>query len=189
MKKTGFFAALCLAAALACGMMLAACSSGPNPEEVISQDIATQFDPIKNLDQAAVDELAQDAASGADLSDFGIDGAEYIKAMLGGFDYSIVSVNVAEDGQSATAVVDVTCKSFNAANDRANEISEEFAASDEIGDMSMDDLNKKIGEILMQAMNETEPSTVECEFQYNLVDGTWTMSDSAESEIYNAFFS
>lgn len=109
--------------------------------------------------------------------------------MLGGFDYSIVSVNVAEDGQSATAIVDVTCKSFNAANDRANEISDEFAASDEITGMSMDDLNKKIGEILMQAMNETEPSTVECEFQYNLVDGTWTMSDSAESEIYNAFFS
>ena len=81
-------------------MMLAACSSGPDPEEVISQDIATQFDPIKNLDQAAVDELAQDAESGADLSDFGIDGAEYIKAMLGGFDYSIVSVNVAEDGQT-----------------------------------------------------------------------------------------
>ena len=47
MKKTRFFAALCLAAALACGMMLAACSSGPDPEEVISQDIATQFDPIQ----------------------------------------------------------------------------------------------------------------------------------------------
>ena len=91
-----------------------------------------------------MDELAQDAESGADLSDFGIDGAEYIKAMLGGFDYSIVSVNVAEDGQSATAIVNVTCKSFNAANDRANEISEEFAASDEITDMT-DDLNKKIG--------------------------------------------
>lgn len=155
MKKTRLFAALCLAAALgmaACGSPLA--PSGPDPEEIISQDIAAQFDPIKNLDQAAVNELAQDAASGADLSDFGIDGAEYIKAMLGGFDYSTVVRQRCRRRTERHGHRRRDRKSFNAANDRANEISDEFAASDEITGMSMDDLNKKIGEILMQAMNE-----------------------------------
>lgn len=189
MKKTKLFATLCVAAALACGAMLAACSSGPTPEEAITNDIAAQFDPIKNLDEEALTELAQSVDASGDLADYGIDSTEYIKAMIGGFDYSVSAVNVAEDGQSATAVVDITCKSFNAASERATEISEEIAANGDLADLSMDELNKKIGEILMQAMNETEVSTTECSFGYTLVDGTWTMSDSAEAEIYNAFFS
>lgn len=189
MKKTKLFATLCVAAALACGAMLAACSSGLTPEEAIANDIATQFDPIKNLDEEALTELAQGVDASGGLADYGIDSTEYIKAMISGFDYSVSAVNVAEDGQSATAVVDITCKSFNAANERATEISEEIASSGELAELSMDELNKKIGEVLMQAMNETEVSTTECSFGYTLVDGTWTMSDSAEAEIYNAFFS
>lgn len=188
MKKRNLIAALCVAAVMALGMALAGCSAAPDPAEQIKADVAAQFDPVKNLDQAAIDELTADIEAVNEFETYGIDGTQYVKSMLAGFDYEVKDVTVAEDKTSAVATVDVTCKSFTDAAERAAELSEEFAASDELAGMSMDEVNKKIGSIMMQAMDETEAKTTECAFDYRLADDTWIIDGNAEQEIYNAFF-
>lgn len=185
MKK--ILAVLVAALALTAGLSLVACSSSESPEDAIRADLAAQFDPIKNHDQAVMDELTASVES-AGLDEYGISNSDYVASLLDGFDYAVDSVTVAEDGNTATAAVTVTCKTFTDATARAEELSAEFGESDEILDMTADELNAKIGEIMMQAIDETEPKATSCEFGYTLVDGTWTIDSSAESEIYNAFF-
>lgn len=185
MKKLA--AVMAAALMLAVGASLVACSSGESAEDAIRADLAAQFDPIKSLDQSVMDELTA-SVEGIGLEEYGVAPEDYITSLLAGFDYSIDSVSVAEDGNSATASVTVTCKTFTDATARAEELSNEFVNGDEISNMSEDELNAKIGEIMMQAIDETQTKSTTCEFGYTKADGTWTIDGDAESEIYNAFF-
>lgn len=188
MKKKNLFAMLLAAAALACGLMLAACSSEPGPEEDVKAEIASQFDAIKNLDQESIDQLAADVSATNDLEAYGIDGVAYVTSMLSGFDYEIKDVVIDESGENATATVALTRKSFSDAGARATELSEELAASGAMVDMTMDEMNKKIGSIMVQAMDETATKTTDCTFEYGLVEGTWTAKDGTDQQVYAAFF-
>ncbi|MDO4443357.1 MAG: hypothetical protein Q4B69_05720 [Slackia sp.] len=188
MKKRNAIAAICIAAMMAFGAALAGCSAGPDPAEQVKADLAAQFDPVKNLDQAAVEELVAGLEAANEFETYGIDSAAYVNSMLSGFDYAIGDVAVAEDATSATATVSITCKSFTDAAERAATLSEEFAASGAFLDMSMDEMNKKIGSIMMQAMDETEVKTTECTFEYRLTDDAWVIDGDAQQQIYNAFF-
>ena len=188
MKKRNLIATLCVAAVLAFGMALAGCAAKPDPAEQIKADIAAQFDPVKNLDQTAVDELTSELEAANEFETYGIDSAAYVNSMLAGFDYEVEDVVVAEDGTSATATVAITCMSFTAAAERATELSAEFAESGAMLDMSMDEMNKKIGAIMLQAMDETEVKTTDCVFDYRIADDTWMLDGGAEQQIYSAFF-
>lgn len=186
-KTKKILVALIAALTLTAGLSLVACSSGEAPEDAIRADLAAQFDPIKNHDQEVMDELTASVES-AGLDEYGVSNSDFVASLLDGFDYTVDSISVAEDGNTATAAVTMTCKTFTDATARAEELSAEFGESDEVLDMSTEEINAKIGEIMMQAINETEPKATSCEFGYTLVDGTWTIDSSAESEIYNAFF-
>ena len=188
MKKKNLIAALCVAAVMTLGMALAGCSAAPDPAEQIKANLAAQFDPVKNLDQAAIEELTAEIEAANEFETYGIDGAQYVESMLAGFDYEVKDVTVAEDETSAVATVAVTCKSFTDAAERATKLSEELATSGELAGVSMDEMNKKIGAIMLQAMDETEAKTTECAFDYRLADDTWIIDKNAEQEIYNAFF-
>ncbi|WP_303248880.1 hypothetical protein [uncultured Slackia sp.] len=188
MKTKRLFSMLLAASALACGLMLTACSSGPGPEDAIKTEVASQFDAIKNLDQESIDQLASDISANNDLEAYGIDGVAYVTSMLTGFDYEIKDVVVDESGENASATVAITCKSFSDAGERATALSEEFASSGEMMDMTMDEMNKKIGSIMVQAMDETATKTTDCTFEYSLVDGTWTPKDGTDQQVYAAFF-
>ena len=52
-----------IACAMAACLGLVACSSGPTDEEVIKEGIASELDPIKNLDDATLDEILSEAGS------------------------------------------------------------------------------------------------------------------------------
>lgn len=186
-RKNRIFVAFLMALTLVIGMSLTACSSSESAEDSIRSDIADQLDPIKNLDQDVTDELTS-ALEDLDLDDYGVTADEYLSSLLDGFDYSIDSVTVSDDESSATASVTITCKSFSDAISLAMELAEELAESGEIDDMSDDEYNAKIGEIMMQSIDETEAKSTVCEFSYTQSDGTWVMSSDAEEEIYNVFF-
>ena len=47
----------------------------PHPAEQIKADIAEQFDPVKNLDQTAVDELTSELEAANEFQTYGIDSA------------------------------------------------------------------------------------------------------------------
>ena len=186
-KTNRIFAVVLIALALLIAVSLAACSSDESAEESIRSDIADQLDPIKNLDQDVVDELTS-ALEDLDLDDYGVTADEYLSSLLDGFDYSIDSVTVGDDGNSATASVTITCKSFSDATSLATELAEELAESIDIDDMSDDEYKAKIGEIMMQSIDETEAKSTVCEFTYIQSDGSWAMSSDAEEEIYGVFF-
>lgn len=77
--KTGALATL-IACAMAACLGLVACSSGPTDEEVIKEGIASELDPIKNLDDATLDEILSEAGSEfAMLESMGIDSKTLVK--------------------------------------------------------------------------------------------------------------
>ena len=105
----GFLVALTALLTLSIGMVgLAGCSGGTSDEDAIRASLASELDSIKNIDDAFVNEFSE-SIDMSQLSVYGIDGVEFMKSYLSGFDYAIDSINV--DGDSATAQITLTCKS------------------------------------------------------------------------------
>ncbi len=174
-----------LAMALVFGTALTACSQqSSSAEDLIREDLVAQFEPIMELDSEVVDLIA----AGSDLEEYGLTEEEFVTAILDGFDYSIDSITVEES--SATAVVTVTCKSLNDLTDVVDDLSQEFVeeAGDSLYDMTEEDINLQIGQIMMQAMDQIDLQSTECQFTYTLVSDVWTIDESSEDQIYAAFF-
>lgn len=99
MKKKLLLAPL-MAALVACVVLLSGCG-GPSVEELITNDLTSQFDEIKNGGDDFLSGLEE--ASGDEFEQLGIDPKEYAKSYLEGFDYKIGDVTVDEDKGTATA--------------------------------------------------------------------------------------
>lgn len=108
MKKKLLLAPL-MAVLVACVVVLSGCG-GPSVEELITEDLTTQFDEVKNGGDDFLSGLEE--ASGDEFEQLGIDPKEYAKTYLEGFDYKIGDVTVDEDKGVATAEVSITCKSM-----------------------------------------------------------------------------
>ncbi|MFR5091755.1 MAG: hypothetical protein ACLTDR_06805 [Adlercreutzia equolifaciens] len=76
----------------------AGCSSGTSDEDAIRASLASELDSIKDIDDAFVNEFSE-SIDMSQLSVYGIDGVEFMKSYLSGFDYAIDSINV--DGDKA----------------------------------------------------------------------------------------
>jgi len=101
MKKKLLLAPL-MAVLVACVVVLSGCG-GPSIEELITEDLTTQFDEVKNGGDDFLSGLEE--ASGDEFEQLGIDPKEYAKTYLEGFDYEIGDVTVDEDKGVATAAV------------------------------------------------------------------------------------
>ena len=100
-------ASLAVVVAVSCGVVLGGCSSA-NPEQAIRDDLTATLDEVKNVDDATIEEL-MGSVDTSQLEPYGIDGTEFARSLLDGFDYSIGDITV--DGDTATAQVSITCKS------------------------------------------------------------------------------
>lgn len=170
---------------LAAGM-LAGC--GGNDEEVIKKGITDELESIKNLDEEVLDELQVDSLT-SQMEPMGIDGKEFMKEYLSGFDYEIGEVKV--DGKKATASVTLKCRSFKDYNAALGKASEELTKDVEaLAELSEDELNKKIGGIIMDTVSEAEvKETDPIEISYELTDNTWTPAADTEQNISKAMLS
>lgn len=172
------------AALLGVGLLsLAGCgSSQQSDEELVRSSLASELDSIKNLDEKFVNEISE-AVDMSRLSLYGIDGMEFMRSYLEGFDYTIDSVTV--DGETAQAQLTLTCKSYTGYQKALQEAVDAITANpEEIAGMSNDDINKKIGEIVIQSLNgvelkPTEPVTI----KYTKVDNTWEAASSTSGDI------
>lgn len=167
--------AVCLCALTACG---------PSVEDLIREDLTSQFDVIKNGGEEFVSEIEQSA--GEDFASLGVDTAEFTAAYLNGFDYSIDEVTVKDD--TATATVTVTCKSLT---DILNNFQNDFYAQLESTDLEtladQDALMQMAGETLMSVTQAAEPKSTECTFTYtNDGEGNWSADESAANELMAA---
>ena len=185
MKKKLLLAPL-MAALVACVVLLSGCG-GPSVEELITNDLTSQFDEIKNGGDDFLSGLEE--ASGDEFEQLGIDPKEYAKSYLEGFDYKIGDVTVDEDKGTATAEVTITCKSMNKiVEDFATQYQEKVAALDELP--SEDDLYKMAGQVIVDVTKAAKTKDTKVTFKYSAnEDNEWSADDSATTEMMNAMMS
>lgn len=185
MKKKLLLAPL-MAALVACVVLLSGCG-GPSVEELVTNDLTSQFDEIKNGGDDFLSGLEE--ASGDEFEQLGIDPKEYAKSYLEGFDYKIGDVTVDEDKGTATAEVTITCKSMNKiVEDFATQYQEKVAALDTTP--SEDDLYKMAGQVMVDVTKAAKTKDTKVTFKYSAnEDNEWSADDSATTEMMNAMMS
>ena len=178
-------ASLAVVVAVSCGVVLGGCSSA-NPEQAIRDDLTATLDEVKNVDDATIEEL-MGSVDTSQLEPYGIDGTEFARSLLDGFDYSIGDITV--DGDTATAQVSITCKSAMDLYDELENMMTELSEDPDILSLLSDEeaFNARLGELLMEAMDSLEPSTKDLELAYTNADGTWTMDSSSAAELGQIF--
>lgn len=181
------WAMLALVAALAATMLagLTACG-GESAEDVIRKGVTEELESIKNLDQAALDEIMAGAgAADAGLDEYGIDMEEFCRTWLEGFDYSVDNVTV--DGDNATATVTITCKSLMEGMtifmDKVTALTDDTEAMSQ----SMDELNLQMGTMLMEALGEAPLETNTVDLPYVLNGNTWEPGAGFDAALSEAF--
>ncbi len=174
--------------AVACGLALGACSSGPSAEDIIREDIATNLDDVKNMDDATLDGLARQIGS-VGLEEYGIDTGTLITSMIDGFDYSIESVEVEDD--TATASVTVTAKSMtefmNFDYDIMADDIVDAVTSGEIDATDEDAVNAWVGEYIMGMIDGLEPVEKDITFTYVNGEDGWELDESSVSDAAQIF--
>lgn len=182
MKKKLLLAPL-MAVLVACVVVLSGCG-GPSVEELITEDLTTQFDEVKNGGDDFLSGLEE--ASGDEFEQLGIDPKEYAKTYLEGFDYKIGDVTVDEDKGVATAEVSITCKSMNKiVEDFSTQYQEKVAALDTVP--SDDELYKMAGQVMIDVTKAAKPKDTKVTFKYSAnEDNEWSADDSATTEMMNA---
>ncbi|WP_417801592.1 hypothetical protein [Thermophilibacter provencensis] len=170
--------------ALSVGLVLGACS-GPSPEEVIREDLTANLDRVKELDDATVEELVSSMGT-IGLETYGIEASDVVRSLLDGFDYTIDDITVDDEGTSAVASVSVTCKSASDFTERINQAATDLATelmNDPSGLELLSDeeaLNARIGEVVMETLDEVELQQTSIEIDYSKTDDGWTASDASE---------
>lgn len=174
--------------AVACGLALGACSSGPSAEDIIREDIATNLDDIKNMDDATLDGLARQIGS-VGLEEYGVDTGTLITSMIDGFDYSIESVEVEDD--TATASVTVTAKSMtefmNFDYDVMADDIVDAVTSGEIDTTDQDAFNAWVGEYIMGMIDDLEPVEKDITFTYVNGEDGWELDEDSVSDAAQIF--
>lgn len=170
----------------ACGIALAACSQTPDPEQVVRDQITSALDQVRNLDDATIDEVMEAMDTSA-LEPYGVDGTELVKSLFDGFDYSIESVTV--DGDTAVAEVSVTAKNATSLYGEIESLSLDLMNDPSILEIATDEqaLNQRVGELVMQAMDDIQPETKTIELNFSQVDGDWEM-DLASGAVLSQIF-
>lgn len=170
--------------ALSVGLVLGACS-GPSPEEVIREDLTANLDRVKELDDDTVEELVSSMGT-IGLETYGIEASDVVRSLLDGFDYTIDDITVDDEGTSAVASVSVTCKSASDFTERINQAATDLATelmNDPSGLELLSDeeaLNARIGEVVMETLDEVELQQTSIEIDYSKTDDGWTASDASE---------
>ncbi len=177
---------------LAGGMMtvlavagITGCEKKLDAEEVITESITAQLESIKTLDEETLKELSADELT-EEFAPYGIDGEEYLRTYLDGFDYTVGEVTV--DGDTAQADVTLTCKSYQDIEDGIeNAVVEIMETPEEILELTEEEINLKIGEVIMGAIGEIEPKETEpITLTYEQKDGTWSEAKETEDLVTDA---
>lgn len=176
-------------AALVAVMMLIFSASvlygcGQSDEDVIREALTSEFEGIKNQDETFMSTMASNLDA-EDFTTYGIDPQEFMAKYLAGFDYSIDSITV-EEG-TASAVITMTCKSFNAYKDAVKTSASDALATTDFSNMTEADLNAFVGEIMMSALDGAEPVTcAPVTIEYTLDGATWTPTAASKQVIAKA---
>ncbi|WP_273382473.1 DUF5105 domain-containing protein [Enorma phocaeensis] len=172
-----------MAVALVFSLFLAGCG-GTDPEQLIREDLEARLGEVDELDEAMATGLEESV--GDDLDSFGITAEEFSTAYLDGFGYEIGDITV--DGDTATAEVTITVKSYNDIMSALQTDFGEWLNSEEASAVtSEEELYQELGSMLIEAVQNTEATQNTLTVDYTKDGDEWTMDSSSMSEI-NALF-
>lgn len=168
--------------------LLTACGKKVDDEEIIRQALMEEVDGIKNMEESALEEMGAEDLT-AQLEPLGINGEEFLKSYLEGFDCTIGDIVV--DGDRAIATATLKCKSFNDINTELQDVSTQMLENpEELADMSEEEIMQKMGEIFMDVTKKAEvKETMPIEINYELQDDIWTPTSESEQSIAEAMMS
>lgn len=168
--------------------LLTACGEKVDDEEIIRQALMEEVDGIKNMEESALEEMGAEELT-AQLEPLGINGEEFLKSYLEGFDCTIGDIVV--DGDRAIATATLKCKSFNDINTELQDVSTQMLENpEELADMSEEEIMQKMGEIFMDVTKKAEvKETMPIEINYELQDDIWTPTSESEQSIAEAMMS
>lgn len=174
--------------ALACALALGGCGLfGPSPEQIVRDGLASDFDMLLDEESQARQTMVSNLESTGALSGLGVDTQGFLNALLEGMEYEIASVEVDDEAKTATATVELTCKSLTDVATRAQELLNQRAADAGEAAISPEETLAWMGECLMQAAQEDAPESVELELDCSSDDeGTWSADDSVAAAVAGA---
>ncbi len=183
-KSIASIGLIALAMALAV-CTFSACGQKEDPEQVVRAQIASELDPLKNLDAAAVDEmlaLVSDEEK-AELAQYGVDLNAYMLAFFNDFDYSVVSVSPHEDTvdvQVALVVKDLTqLESALTAN----------LESMDVAAMSLEEIEQALWGSMVDVVASLPTRTTDpISATYSLKDKAWVNADALTDVVGEAMF-
>ena len=174
--------------ALACALALGGCGLfGPSPEQIVRDGLASDFDMLLDKESQARQTMVSNLESTGALSGLGVDTQGFLDTLLEGMEYEIASVEVDDEAKTATATVELTCKSLTDVATRAQELLNQRAADAGETAISPEETLAWMGECLMQAAQEDAPESVELELDCSSDDeGTWSADDSVAAVVAGA---
>ncbi|MBM6777149.1 hypothetical protein [Collinsella ihumii] len=174
--------------ALACALALGGCGLfGPSPEQIVRDGLASDFDMLLDEESQARQTMVSNLESTGALSGLGVDTQGFLNALFEGMEYEIASVEVDDEAKTATATVELTCKSLTDVATRAQELLNQRAADAGETAISPEETLAWMGECLMQAAREDAPESVELELDCSSDDeGTWSADDSVAAAVAGA---
>lgn len=176
--KKALAACLCAVVAL-CLVVLPGCG-GKSEEQQIREALSAELDQLKTRSGDEYDEAISELEPElAELEEFGISAEDLIDKVFADFDYKIDSVEV--DGDSAKVGASITSRDFSDFSDRFTTAIEDFVADAGNQNLSEEEVSAKMGELILQVMDESETSTVEMTGTgAKSSDGTWDFENFYE---------
>ena len=167
--------------AIACvlTLVLAGCG-GASAEDLIRENIESYMGEIDGANEEFVAGL--EASAGEDLEQLGLSADEFAAAYLDGYGYEIGDITV--DGETATAEITITIKSYSDIMTTFQNDFYEWAYSVDVSSVTQDDIYQQAGQMLLDATTNAEPvsTTVEVGYTQNS-DGDWEMDSSSQTEL------
>ena len=176
------------AVSFACVLALAGCSLfGPSPEQIVREGLSSDLDTLVDAESQAHQAMVSSLESSGALSGLNVGAGEFVDALLDGFTYVNEEVVVDDEGTTAVATVNVTCKSLTDIATRAQELlNQRFAEADATA-VAPEQTLVWMGECVMQAADEDEPEPVELELTCTSdEDGTWAADSSVADAVATA---
>ena len=91
------------------------------------------------------------------------------------------------DGETATATVVLTIKSFSQFNDAITANLDALVTDESLATMSEEELYSTVGQTVMDTLNSLEPvENAPITVTYKLVDSTWTPTADSQAELESA---
>ena len=178
-----------LALALTCCIGTAACTPEKSPEEVIRETLSTELERFKELDDDTMAELMEGMGTTTDaLEQFGITGEEMLTATLDGFDYEVGTIDVDDDGETATAEVSITFKDVAALPGELETAMGELIEDPDIISLATDQdaLYARLGEEMLSVLEGIGTKTSTVQLDFTKTDDGWVPDEGVENAITSA---